>query len=165
MRIFLASFACVAVLLSGCSIPKPRLPRVFKLSVQQGNVITQTMVDQLKPGMTRSQVAFIMGEPVIRNSFNEDRWDYIYTLELPGIFDTNQTVSLFFVDDVLGYFTGDLVPSAEQDTPASSEGAEDAEVAEGPEVAEGAEATASPEVADPDRFEAAGSESLVGESG
>jgi outer membrane protein assembly factor BamE len=112
MRIPLAAIVCAALLISGCSFKRPKLPRVHKLTVQQGNVITQRMMDQLKPGMTRSQVAFIMGEPVFRNSFNDNRWDYVYTIELPGVFETRQTVSLFFVDDVLAYFTGDLAPSS-----------------------------------------------------
>lgn len=113
MRILLATIVCSLLLTSGCSFKRPKLPRVHKLTVQQGNVITQTMIDKLKPGMTRNQVAFIMGEPVFRNSFNTDRWDYVYTIELPGVFETSQLVSLFFVDGVLAYFTGDLVPSSE----------------------------------------------------
>ena len=53
-------------------MPKPKMPkisfkmpRVHKITVQQGNVITQEMIDRLKPGMTREQVAFVMGEPVV----------------------------------------------------------------------------------------------------
>lgn len=102
------------VLLTGCSIPKfPKLkiPRLYRITVQQGNVITQEMVDQLKPGMTRSQVAFIMGEPILRNTFDPNRWDYIYTVVLPGYFEQENRVSLFFEDDVLAYFTGDFAPS------------------------------------------------------
>jgi outer membrane protein assembly factor BamE len=129
MRIPLTVIVCAALLISGCSFKRPKLPRVHKLTVQQGNVITQRMMDQLKPGMTRSQVSFIMGEPVFRNSFNDNRWDYIYTIELPGVFETRQVVSLFFVDDVLAYFTGDLAPSSE----AVAEGPSDDE----PAVAEG----------------------------
>lgn len=113
MRILLATIVCSLLLTAGCSFKRPKLPRVHKLTVQQGNVINQTMIDKLKPGMTRNQVAFIMGEPVFRNSFNNDRWDYVYTIELPGVFETSQLVSLFFVDGVLAYFTGDLVPSSE----------------------------------------------------
>jgi outer membrane protein assembly factor BamE len=113
MRIVLATIICSSVLLSACSMPKLRLPRVHKLTVQQGNVITQKMVDQLKPGMTRSQVAFIMGEPIFQNSFTDERWDYIYTIELPGVFNSNTSLSLFFVDDVLAYFTGDMIPTSE----------------------------------------------------
>lgn len=114
MRMLLLTIVCSSLLVSGCAFKRPKLPRVHKLTVQQGNVITQDMIDKLKPGMTRSQVAFIMGEPVARNPFNEDRWDYVYTIELPGIFQNSQKVSLFFVDDVLAYFTGDLVPSDKQ---------------------------------------------------
>lgn len=95
-----------ALLLSGCSFPQ-----VFKVTVQQGNLITQEMVDQLKPGMTRSQVAFIMGEPVFRNPFENDRWDYIYTVEIPGRYQQRRLMSLYFVDERLAYFTGDFVPS------------------------------------------------------
>lgn len=111
MRILLVIGICTSLLLSGCSLKRPKLPRVHKLTVQQGNVINQKMIDKLKPGMTRSQVAFIMGEPVVRNAFNNDRWDYVYSIELPGVYSTTQMVSLFFVDEQLAYFTGDLVPS------------------------------------------------------
>jgi len=124
MRILMLTIVCASLLISGCTLKRPKLPRVHKLTVQQGNVITQKMIDKLKPGMTRSQVAFIMGEPVVRNSFNDHRWDYIYTIELPGVFSSNQTVSLYFVDDVLAYFTGDLVPSSET---VADTGADDAE--------------------------------------
>lgn len=121
MRLVIATAVCSALLLSACSIPKPRLPRVHKLTVQQGNVITQEMIDKLKPGMTRSQVAFIMGEPVFRNSFDDDRWDYIYTIELPGVFNQSRVVSLFFHDELLAYFTGDLAPTRETGTDEDTE--------------------------------------------
>lgn len=111
MRMLLLTAVFTSLILSGCSLKRPRLPRVHKLTVQQGNVINQDMIDKLKPGMTRSQVAFIMGEPVMRDSFNDNRWDYVYSIELPGVFSTTQTVSLFFVDEQLAYFTGDMVPS------------------------------------------------------
>jgi outer membrane protein assembly factor BamE len=105
---------CACLILSGCNLTKLRLPRVHKLTVQQGNVITQEMIDQLKPGMTRSQVSYIMGDPVFRNSFNSNRWDYIYTIELPGIFNDERRVSLYFDNDRLAYFTGDYAPTSEQ---------------------------------------------------
>ena len=107
----------ITTLLTACSFsfPKLSLPRLYKITVQQGNVITQEMVDQLKPGMTHSQVAFIMGEPILRNTFNENRWDYVYTVVLPGYFNQEIRMSLFFENDVLAYFTGDLAPSAATD--------------------------------------------------
>jgi outer membrane protein assembly factor BamE len=99
--------SCLAVQ-AGCSLG---LPRVHKVTIQQGNVITQEMIDRLKPGMTRSQVAFVMGEPVLRHAFDEDRWDYIYTLQIPGYYNEQKRVSLYFENNVLAYFTGDYAPT------------------------------------------------------
>lgn len=117
---------CACLILSGCNLTKLRLPRVHKLTVQQGNVITQNMIDQLKPGMTRSQVSYIMGDPVFRNSFNGNRWDYIYTIELPGIFNDERRISLYFDNERLAYFTGDYAPTSEKPV---EEGADEATVA------------------------------------
>ena len=109
-RLF-ALLLAIAVLAAACAMPKFKVPRVHKITVQQGNVITQEMVDQLKPGMTREQVAFIMGEPVVRNIFNQDRWDYIYTIKVPGRFETEQRFTVFFENDTLLSLAGDLAPS------------------------------------------------------
>ena len=87
------------------------LPKVHKIIIQQGNIINQEMIDQLKPGMTKSQVVYIMGEPILKNTFDENRWDYMYTLEVPGVLKSNMRMSLFFDGEILGYFTGDLAPS------------------------------------------------------
>jgi outer membrane protein assembly factor BamE len=108
-------------------MPEFKMPRVHKINVQQGNLITQEMIDKLKPGMSRSQVAFIMGEPIYRNTFNEDRWDYIYTITVPGFFETDMRMSLFFEDDALSYFTGDLAPSNNTEPGETEEEAESRE--------------------------------------
>lgn len=94
------------LLLPGCG-----WPRVHKVVVQQGNVITQGMIDKLKPGMTRAQVSFIMGDPVVHNTFGDSRWDYVYTIENPGVYQNAINMSLFFEGDLLAYFTGDLAPT------------------------------------------------------
>lgn len=106
-RLILSLLALTLAAQFACS-----LPRVHKVTVQQGNVITQDMIDRLKPGMTRSQVAYVMGEPVLRHAFQQDRWDYIYTLQIPGYYNDQKRVSLFFENDVLAYFTGDYAPSS-----------------------------------------------------
>lgn len=105
----LAVTVALATILNSCA-----LPRVYKVTVQQGNVITQQMVDSLKPGMTREQVAFVMGEPVIKNPFDQDRWDYVYTLRVPGVVEDRMKMSLFFTDGLLSHFVGDLAPSDQQ---------------------------------------------------
>jgi len=121
------STVLIMLLVAGCAMPQLKLPRLYRVTVQQGNVITQNMIDQLKPGMTRRQVAYIMGEPVLRNTFNEDRWDYIYTIYLPGYYDQETRMSLYFQDEVLAYFTGDLSPSAPQDSEPNAEQGGDAQ--------------------------------------
>lgn len=97
----------LALILASCA-----LPRVYKVTVQQGNVITQQMVDSLEPGMTQEQVAYVMGKPVIKNPFDQDRWDYVYTLRVPGVVEDRMKMSLFFTDGLLSHFVGDLAPSA-----------------------------------------------------
>lgn len=56
---------------------------IHRIDVQQGNVITKDMVDQLKTGMTKRQVLFVMGSPLIEDPFHGNRWDYVFTLQ-PG---------------------------------------------------------------------------------
>ena len=78
-KLLLTSLTLVGLLaLAGCSFPG-----VYKIDIQQGNVVTQDMIDQLRPGMTRRQVRFIMGNPLIQDTFNTNRWDYLYSLQ-PG---------------------------------------------------------------------------------
>jgi len=99
-----------------------------------GNVITQEMIDKLKPGMTRSQVAYVMGEPVVRNTFDDSRWDYVYTLENPGRYEVSSGMSLYFENNKLAYFTGNLAPSSVQ-AAAKDEAADPEAVAEVVEAA------------------------------
>jgi outer membrane protein assembly factor BamE len=83
---------------------------VHRIPVQQGNVVTQDMIDQLRPGMTRRQVAFVLGEPVLRNAFEPDRWDYVYRIYDRERHLEVRRVSLFFRDDRLSHFAGDVAP-------------------------------------------------------
>ena len=107
--------AFLAFSVGGCSLsqlklPELKIPRVYKLSVQQGNVITQEMVDRLKPGMTRNQVEFVMGKPVLGDPFNDNQWVYIYTLEVPDYFNQVFKMVLAFEDDTLATISGDYIP-------------------------------------------------------
>lgn len=120
-------FAFMAFSVGGCSLsqlklPELKIPRVYKLSVQQGNVITQEMVDRLKPGMTRNQVEFVMGKPVLGDPFNDDQWVYIYTLEVPDYFNQVFKMVLAFEDDTLATISGDYIP---QEADAESDAAVD----------------------------------------
>ena len=124
--------AFFALILGGCSLsqlklPELKIPRVYKLSIQQGNVITQEMVDRLKPGMTRNQVEFVMGKPVLVDPFEQDQWVYVYTLEVPDYFTQNFKMVLTFENDTLATITGDYLPQdAAAETDAADAGGENA---------------------------------------
>lgn len=94
---------------------------VYKPEIQQGNVITQEMVDKLEPGMTRRQVAFVLGTPLLVDTFHQDRWDYIYTREVGGGAGNKQSITLLFEDDVLTRIEGDFRPVPKEDPLAGKE--------------------------------------------
>lgn len=71
--------ALAALVLAACGVP--RIVNEYKIDIQQGNVLTQDMVAQLKPGQTKDQVRFILGTPVLQDMFHADRWDYVYRLQ------------------------------------------------------------------------------------
>ena len=123
MRILILMIASLC-LLSGCGISNIKIPKLYKLAIQQGNVITQDMVDKLKPGMTRRQVAFVMGEPVIQDPFDDTKWVYLYSIDVPGVFSQESRLILFFDEnDLLTVISGDYAPS---DATAEQEEAADA---------------------------------------
>lgn len=99
------------ITLAGCSVPG-----VYKVDVQQGNVITQDMVDQLRPGMTTQQVRFIMGTPLVSDTFNPTRWDYLYSME-PGRQQRRQErlTLMFDGEGRLTGLQGDYMPGLSRD--------------------------------------------------
>jgi outer membrane protein assembly factor BamE len=64
--------SALTLMASGC---------VYRINIQQGNFLNQTAVDNVKEGMTRSQVRYLLGTPMVADSFNKERWDYIYYLK------------------------------------------------------------------------------------
>jgi outer membrane protein assembly factor BamE len=102
-----------ALLISACSIPRLQFPGVYKIDIEQGNIITQEMIDQLRPGMTKRQVIFVMGTPLVRDPFHQDRWDYVYNYQPGGGIRGQERVTMFFENDLLTHFTGDFKPTEE----------------------------------------------------
>jgi outer membrane protein assembly factor BamE len=100
-------------LISACSIPRLQFPGVYKIDIEQGNIITQEMIDQLRPGMTKRQVIFVMGTPLVRDPFHQDRWDYVYNYQPGGGIRGQERVTMFFENDLLTHFTGDFKPTEE----------------------------------------------------
>lgn len=89
-------------------------PGVYQIDVQQGNVITQKMLDQLRPGMSRTQVQYVMGTPLLEDTFNSNRWDYVYSMQPGGKNRKQKTVTLFFDNDQLRSIRGNLNSSDRQ---------------------------------------------------
>ncbi len=86
------------LLLAGCSYLPPIL---YKIDVQQGNVVTEEMVEKLKPGMTKSQVLFVLGSPLIIDAFRDNRWDYVYLFREKGELIEQKRLTIYFENDTL----------------------------------------------------------------
>lgn len=106
MRV-LITFSLIVASLTGCSY-LPTMPKLnsqtfspYKIDIQQGNFVDEAMVDKLQLGMTRTQVKFIMGTPLVMDVFHANRWDYIYTYRKDGKLTEKRRVVLYFKGDVL----------------------------------------------------------------
>jgi len=110
------------VTLSGCS--GIGFPGVYLINIDQGNIVEQDMVDQLKPDMTRRQVRFLLGTPIVEDTFNNDRWDYIRVVRRGNDTLLRRRLTVVFEDDVLVDVEGDYV-SENWPEPDPEESAED----------------------------------------
>jgi len=121
LKLLLTLLLICSALLTGCGASVPAIVKPYKMDIQQGNVVTSKMLLQLKPGMTKSQVRFIMGTPLIVDSFHKDRWDYFYQMRQQGKIVEQRRVILEFDKDFLSKVRGDVVP---QGTAGAEAGAE-----------------------------------------
>lgn len=94
----------IVPLLSGCFL----VPH--KIDVQQGNFVDHKMLEKLKPDMTRSQVRFVLGTPLIADPFHPDRWDYVYLTGKAGDVRSQSRVTVMFEGDRLKRIEGDVIP-------------------------------------------------------
>lgn len=124
---------CVTLLVGGCGFVG--FPGVYKIDVEQGNLVLQDMVDQLRPGMSRRQVRFIMGSPLVEDTFHPDRWDYPYVIRNGQNIIREAQVTILFDGDTLAEIRGDYLPDWAKDdvaTDAATEAtAEDAATDDG----------------------------------
>jgi outer membrane protein assembly factor BamE len=90
-----------AVLLSACSYLETPVLSPYKMDIRQGNYITAEMRDKLRLGMTRSQVRFVLGTPMLSDPFHAARWDYVYRLEHEGKIVEQHDLTVFFEGDNL----------------------------------------------------------------
>jgi outer membrane protein assembly factor BamE len=110
----LASLLVTAALLqAGCAAPNWLLGylRPYRPDVQQGNIITRDMVEQLRPGMTRDQVRFLLGTPMLADIFHQDRWDYPYALRRRSGETQIRKLYVVFADGKLARYQSDTMPT------------------------------------------------------
>lgn len=88
---------------------------VYKLDINQGNYLSQDMVDKLKVGQTRQQVRTIVGTPLLTSVFRPDRWDYTYEYRRQGRPLEHRNFTVYFVDDKLARWEGDEMPPSVAD--------------------------------------------------
>ncbi len=98
--------------LTGCeSLP------VYKIDIQQGNIIKQEQVDKLRTGMTKRQVLFLMGTPVLEHNISPEQWDYVYTFQPGGKERTQKKLVLHFDKDKLTSISGPTNPRTQDGKP------------------------------------------------
>jgi len=111
----------VSLTLVSCSNVLNKLPGVYTLEVQQGNIVDQAMVDQLRPNMSKRQVLYIMGSPMVVDIFHQTRWDYIFSEQPTGESRVQKKISLYFDNDQLSGIQGDFRPGNQPELKASEE--------------------------------------------
>jgi outer membrane protein assembly factor BamE len=80
----------------------------YRIDIQQGNVVTQESISKLKPDMTRAQVKFVLGTPLVTDTFHPDRWDYFYKFDKAGNPREQRRLTLVFRDEKLQQILGDV---------------------------------------------------------
>jgi outer membrane protein assembly factor BamE len=154
----MAGMLVLAMALGACSV---RMPTAYSPPLQQGNVIEQASLSKLKPGMTRAQVRFVLGTPLVVDVFRNDRWDYVYLLRRQGEAPQQRRVTVIFDGDLLARIEGDVVPGSgtAPERPAVKAGAAKA----APGAGKGEPAKVEPAKVEPAKVEPAKGEPAKGE--
>jgi outer membrane protein assembly factor BamE len=85
----------------------------YRIEIQQGNYVTREMLAQLKPGLTRDQVRFVLGTPLVSDIFHEERWDYVFMRRRVNSSEVEyHRIAVFFEGGKLKQVTGDLIAAA-----------------------------------------------------
>ncbi len=97
---FIYSFI-ITIAITGCSFFAP-----YHVEVQQGNLVTQEMISEVELGMTKDQVKFLLGTPVLDSAFLESEWIYYYQSQIGDQPATYQDIKLVFAEDTLTEIIG-----------------------------------------------------------
>ncbi len=107
MNKYLLPLCCLLLSLAACT--------PHKIAIEQGNILKADMIKQLEVGMSKSQIEFILGSPIIKDSFNGDRWDYIYVMRPHKMPVRKKTLTLVFTGEHLASMNGSALKLLEED--------------------------------------------------
>jgi outer membrane protein assembly factor BamE len=110
--------AVAALLLVSCGSTRLPLPSLtpHRIEIQQGNFVSQEMVSQLKLGMSKDQVRFVLGTPLITDGFHANRWDYVFRRQKANSNELeHRKLAVFFEEGKLKRIEGDVTPAASTD--------------------------------------------------
>lgn len=108
-----------ALVAGGCAQRDPNrsgLLQPYRSDLPQGNYLTEETLDQVKPGMTRDQVRFALGTPLLRHVFHPDRWDYVFRYQFPNGRAELRRATIIFRDDRVAAIEADALPPKEDPT-------------------------------------------------
>lgn len=109
MRSYLAAALVATGLVAGCSFDSVvGVVDPYRIDIRQGNYVDQEMLSQLRRGMSRDQVRYVLGSPLVVDMFRNDRWDYVYSLRSGRSEAQQRVISLYFEGDVLDRLEGDV---------------------------------------------------------
>jgi outer membrane protein assembly factor BamE len=101
----------LSFLIAGCGLAPGLTP--YRIEIQQGNYVTEEMASQLKPGLTRDQVRFVLGTPLVSDLFHEERWDYVFMRQRASSSAIEyHRIAVFFEDGRLKRVEGDMIAAA-----------------------------------------------------
>ncbi|MCU7844713.1 MAG: outer membrane protein assembly factor BamE [Candidatus Thiodiazotropha sp. (ex Monitilora ramsayi)] len=89
---------------------------VHSPDIEQGNIVTPEMVTLLEPGMSKRQVRFALGSPMLNDVFHEQRWDYLLSIKRRNEPLEIKQFSVYFDGDQLARYTGDIEPATSVET-------------------------------------------------
>lgn len=119
LRVLTATAALLLVSCSSVGLDPSKVP-AYRMEIQQGNFVSQDMVSQLKLGMSKDQVRFVLGTPLITDSFHSDRWDYVFRRQRSGSKELEKyKLAVFFADGKLARIDSDLTPGVKPEAVAA----------------------------------------------
>ena len=111
------ALALAATAIAACQTIETYMPvvqqlGVYKIDVNQGNYLSQDMVDRLQVGMSRQQVRATLGTPLVTSAFRDSRWDYVYEFSRQGKVREHRQFTVYFADEKLARWEGDEMPQS-----------------------------------------------------